>query len=673
MSSNDTESVSDCTTESGNRFFDLCDVDTSSTSSGGNSVAAHYDQRDSTKKHKYKKRHSISQLRSSSQLNRDVLSSHRKSSNSNSPSRVSPSHARGKQEVSTVSKRASLSNLTLTFDGDSHSSSKSMDSASDSACSGGTSSSTEATASRTGNSPGKTGSLIRHRGRRFKIAPVDTLAEMVIEDGSSLEPSVHIPKPPQEKYAFSAKTLPPHQPLNFLEGVAIPKENAPPPSIDIVAPTPTLSIISASTIKCDPFLDTITAPSLLNIKSPYYEWVSSGTSSSGTISPMPGTMRSSSANSNSSCERKTLPPLKKTPALRRRNLLPPITPQEHNLSLSSCSSYGSNSRTPSPCTSKLTPPRSSISSPVSDHTVCSQTKTQDEKSSRQQEHGVKTQHDQGFNMQQDFISNRQASAMLHPSSLSPLLQYVRSQQAIQYSTEAYDQEYHPTKPLSPIIPSKKTSVRPSLSSTKDLTAPIPGIKQDVRHFTESSSSSTGAGTEQSFTSTSSMDVEAKSQDDDPTDNMFLLPNINKPEKPPDVRPKSVKVTVFDGLSSDFKQGRSSYSSLSESLANTRSKSRSGSKKKSVGRMQHTPKERTRVSDDSMMILGTHKKTHLYTKTSKSFDHYSPSHSPIVQRKLTRSGDAYCLADVRENKTGDCCDDVERKQLRVRGCGVTKGK
>ena len=114
-----------------------------------------------------------------------------------------------------------------------------------------------------------------------------------------------------------------------------------PPSIDVISPSPTLTTDNIKTSQSVRRQLLQSNLSLRAITPEYLNSRSSGTSSSGSISP--ASLRCTSSRSNSSIDSTSpLPPLVRTPTLRRGNLLPPI------YTGSRTPSTASSSRTSSP-------------------------------------------------------------------------------------------------------------------------------------------------------------------------------------------------------------------------------------------------------------------------------------------------------------------------------------
>ena len=173
-------------------------------------------------------------------------------------------------------------------------------------------------------------SVIRHQGRRFKIVPASTNSISDLTKASE--------NPDQKESVVDRRKAEHHKGL-------VPSK---PPAIDIISPSPTLSLMS------DSFSKPTLAPigygfGYLTPKTITPISLSSCSSSLGTSSPLSPISTSSRSEDGAS----PLPPLVRTPKLRRRDLLPPIHPRDWG-KLSSPSSdsdrssrYPFSSRTPS--------------------------------------------------------------------------------------------------------------------------------------------------------------------------------------------------------------------------------------------------------------------------------------------------------------------------------------
>ena len=174
--------------------------------------------------------------------------------------------------------------------------------------------------------------VIRHQGRRFKIVPAstDSMSDLASSTENTDQKDV---KTERMKAEHNKRLLP-----------------SKPPAIDIISPSPTLSLMS------DCFAKPTLAPigfgfGYLSPKSITPISLSSCSSSLGTS----GTLSPISTSSKSEDGASPLPPLVRTPKLRRRDLLPPIHPRDWGMcKLSSPSSdsdkssrYPFSSRTPS--------------------------------------------------------------------------------------------------------------------------------------------------------------------------------------------------------------------------------------------------------------------------------------------------------------------------------------
>lgn len=169
----------------------------------------------------------------------------------------------------------------------------------------------------------KLGDVVTHQGRRYRKCSLKTT-----------------PMKPKPKKTASIDVT--GEPINLLSRVpGIQHEFSPhPPTFNVISPSPTLSSSTGSN-KLNEIDELLMQNGWLSVQKPV-DALSVNSSSSGTLSPASmADARSGSQSSVSSDGSGILPPLRRTPKLRRKNLLPPLILPKRQTSASSKSSQES--------------------------------------------------------------------------------------------------------------------------------------------------------------------------------------------------------------------------------------------------------------------------------------------------------------------------------------------